>query len=88
MIAENQSEIEKNVVKVRARNFEKQTKKIKGFFSNLSFDPQPVIYPIVNELIDYCVRPGLNIASSIINDIIGEFETERSLHTDYQENTN
>ena len=35
MLAENQSEIEKkNVVKVRAKNLEKQTKKIIGYFSH------------------------------------------------------
>ena len=34
----------------------------------------------MNELIDYCVRPGLIIASSIINDIVDKFETESSLH--------
>ena len=57
------------------------------YFSQSSFDPQQVITGIVNELIDYCVRPGLIIASSIINDIIGEFETESSLHStvNYQE---
>ena len=44
--------------------------KIMGYSS---FDPQPVITSIVNELIDYCVRPGLIIASSIINDIIDKF---------------
>ena len=62
-----------------------------GYFSHLSFDPQPVITVIVNELIDYCVRSGSIIASLIINDIIGEFETESSLHSDCQlsrKNTN
>ena len=52
-----------------------------GYFSHTSFDPQPVITDIVNELIDYCVRPGLKIASSIINDI-DKFETESSLYSD------
>ena len=55
-----------------------------GYFSHSSFDAQPVITVIKNELIDYCARPGLNIAQSIINDIIGEFETERSFHSDCQ----
>ena len=63
---------------------EKQIKKIMGYLSHSSFDPQPVITGIVNELIDYCVRPGLIIAPSIINDIIGEFETESSLYSDCQ----
>ena len=62
------------------RNLEKQIKRIMGHFSHSSFDPQPVITGIVSELVDYCVKPGLIIASSIINDIIGEFETECSLH--------
>ena len=66
------------------RNFEKQTKKSMGYFSHSFFDPQPVVTAIVNILIDYCVRPELNIASSIINDIIGKFETESSLHSDCQ----
>ena len=52
-----------------------------GYFSNSSFNPQPVITGIVNELIDYCVRLGLINASSIISDIIGEFETESSLYS-------
>ena len=56
--------------------------KIMGYFSHTSFDPQPVITGIVNELIDYCVRPGLIVASSIINDIIDKFETESSLYSD------
>ena len=55
-----------------------------GYFSHSSFDLQPVIIGIVNELIDNFVRPGLIIASSIINDIIGELETESSLHSDCQ----
>ena len=59
-------------------------KKIMGYLSHLSFDPQPVITSIVNELIDFCVRPELLIASSIINDIIDKFETESSLHWECQ----
>ena len=70
------SDIEKMASKSVARNFEKQTNKIMGYLSHSSFDPQPII---VNELIDYCVRSGLIIASSIINDIIDGFETESSL---------
>ena len=42
---------------------------------------QPVITGIVNELTDYCVRPGLIIASSIINDIIDELKTKSNLHS-------
>ena len=50
-----------------SKEFEKQTKmKIMGYFSHLYFDPQPVIKGIVNKLLDYCVRPGLIITSSII----------------------
>ena len=45
-----------------------------GYFSRSSFDPLPVITDIVNELNDYCVRPGLIIASSIINDIIASLK--------------
>ena len=52
-LAKNQSEIEKKyVAKVQARNLEKQTKKIMGYFSHSSFDPQPFITGIVNELTD------------------------------------
>ena len=61
MLAENQSEIEKkNVVKVRAWNLEKQAKKIMGYFSRSSFDPQSVITGIVNELIDFCYNSIIN----------------------------
>ena len=52
-----------------------------GYLSHSFFDPRPIITHIVNELIDYCFRPGLIIASSIINDIIDKFETESSLHS-------
>ena len=87
MLAENHLEIKKKyVVKVRARNFEKQTLKFTGYCSHMSFDSQPVITSIVNELIDYCVRPGLIITSSIINDIIGEFETESIVPVNSQNN--
>ena len=65
--------------------FEKQTKmKIMGYLSHFSFDCQPVITSFVNELIDYCVRPGLIIASLIINYILDKFENESSMHSDCQ----
>ena len=62
MLAENQSEIKKKMLSMSdSRNLEKQTKKIMGYLSHSSFDPQPIITGIVNELIDYCVTPGLII---------------------------
>ena len=46
------------------------------------FDSEPIVTGIANELIDYWVRPGLTIASSsIMNDIIDEFETESNMHS-------
>ena len=43
------------------------------FLSHSYFDPQPIITGIVNKLIDFCVRPGLMIASQIIiNGIIND----------------
>ena len=79
------SELGKKCRQSPSEEFEKQSKlKIIGYLSHLSFDPQPVITGFVNELIDYCVRPGLIIASSIINDIIDEFENESSTHSDCQ----
>ena len=53
-----------------------------GYLSHLYFDPQPVITGIVNKLLDFCVRPGLIIASSIIYRIIEE--NESSMHSDCQ----
>ena len=78
------SELGKKCRQSPSEEFEKQTKmKIMGYLRHSPFDPQPVIIGFVNELIDYCVKPGLIIASSIINDIIGEFENESRMH--YQE---
>ena len=66
-----------------SEEFEKQTnRKIIGYLSLLYFDSQPVITGIVNKLLDFCVRPGLIIASSIINHIIDEKES--IMHLDCQ----
>ena len=48
--------------------------------SHSSFDPQPIITGFLNDLIDYCVRPGLIIVHvlSIINNFIDKFKTESS----------
>ena len=79
------SELGKKCRQSPSEEFEKQTKmKVMGYLSHSSFDPQPVITGFVNELIDFCVRPGLIIASSIINDIIDEFEKESSMHLNCQ----
>ena len=68
-----------------SEEFEKQTKmKIMGYLSHSSFDPQPAITGFVNELIGYCVRPGLITTSSIINDIIDQFKNKSRMHSDSQ----
>ena len=70
MLAENQSKIEKKCRSL-SKEFEKQqTKKIMGYFSHSSFDPQSVITGIVNELIDYCFRPGLKGTTTLMITII------------------
>ena len=80
------SELRKKCPQSPSEEFEKQTKMktIMGYLSHSSFDTQPVITGFVNELIDYCVSPGLIITSSIINDIIDEFENKSSMHLNCQ----
>ena len=55
-------------------NFANQTNKITGYLSHPKFYPSEII----KQLIDNCVRPGLFAATSIINDIIDNFEIESS----------
>ena len=53
---------------------EDKTNKITGYLSHPKFYPSEII----KQLIDNCVRPGLFAATSIINDIIDNFEIESS----------
>ena len=55
-------------------NFANQTNEITGYLSHPNFDPSEII----EQLIDNCVRPALFAATSIINDIIDNFEIESS----------
>ena len=55
-------------------NFANLTNKITGYLSHPKFDPSEII----KQLIDNCVRPGLFAATSIINNIINNFEIESS----------
>ena len=54
--------------------FSNQTNKITGYLSHPKFDPSEIF----EQLIDNCARPGLFAATSIIKDIIDNFEIESS----------
>ena len=56
-------------------NLGQQTNKLTGYLSRSTFDPQPFMTGVINELVDNCDRPAF-FAWSVINEVISKLEIE------------